>query len=235
MDTVILSRLKARLKLLTPSNAKIVKGMSKGYVTVGLHLAPADLSGYNTCPAATSECKAMCLNLSGMGYYPAVQNARIAKTRRFFEDRKGFVSALTKEIGVAGEVIAEAGYIPAFRLNLTSDIRWELHGVPQQFPNLTFYDYTKLTNRKDVPANYHLTFSFSGHNLEACKLALANGMSVAVPFRVAPTTWLGYPVVDGDEDDLRFLGDGPRIVALKPKGRLRNEPTSVFLGDNHAG
>ena len=59
-------------------------------------------------------------------------------------------------------------------------------------------------------------------------------MSVAVPFlNTPPAVWLDHKVVDGDADDLRFLGDGPCIVALKAKGRLRNDPTSVFLGDNH--
>ena len=39
-----------------------------------------------------------------------------------------------------------------------------------------------------------------------------------------PDTWGGYPVVDGDETDLRFLDPkGGHIVALFPKGKARKD------------
>jgi hypothetical protein len=128
----------------------------------------------------------------------------------------------------------EAGFEPIVRLNGTSDIRWENEGIMQDFPHEQFYDYTKIANRKNLPPNYHLTFSFSGNNLKECREALANGMSVAVPFlKGLPAKWLGYPVVDGDVDDLRFLQSAACVVGLKAKGPLRKLPQSPFLGDNH--
>ena len=39
--------------LLTRGNPKVLKGESQGYLTFILHLAPASLSGYNTCASAT--------------------------------------------------------------------------------------------------------------------------------------------------------------------------------------
>ena len=55
------------IKLLSVGNPKILKGMKQGYMTYILHLAPADVSGYNTCPKATAGCKAACLNTAGRG------------------------------------------------------------------------------------------------------------------------------------------------------------------------
>ena len=55
------------MKLLSVGNPKTLKGESVGYLTFILHLAPASLSGYNTCPKATEGCKAACLNTAGRG------------------------------------------------------------------------------------------------------------------------------------------------------------------------
>ena len=104
------------------------------------------------------------------------------------------------------------------------------------FPNIQFYDYTKIANRKckDIP-NYHLTWSYSNANADYAKLldkALEQGMNAAVVFRsnfiqVKPKcwhTWKGYPVIDGDQDDLRFLDPrGGHIVALYAKGAAKKD------------
>ena len=76
------------MKLLTTGNPKLMKGEKKGYLSFVLHLAPADLSGYNVCPMASDGCRAACLNTAGRGgiFKPgtttnAIQDARIRKTR----------------------------------------------------------------------------------------------------------------------------------------------------------
>jgi len=46
-----------------------------------------------------------------------------------------------------------------------------------------FYDYTKLPNRRNLPPNYHLTFSRSESNEHYVPMAFDNGMNVAVVFR----------------------------------------------------
>lgn len=234
MDNRTLYQLKRGVELLTVGNPKTMKGTGKGYATAILHLAPAWQSGYNTCPAHSKECAAACLNTSGRGAMANVQAARLRRTKLFFEDRPLFMQHLHLDIVRFSLNAERLGFVPVFRLNGTSDIRWERHGVPQKYPALQFYDYFKVPNRKGVPPNYHLTFSFSGNNLEACRQALANGMSVAVPFMKRPETWLGYPVVDGDDDDTRFLDAKGVVIALKPKGKLRKDLTSAFLGDNAA-
>lgn len=218
--------------LLTLGNPKLAKSFNQWYLTAGLHLSPAWESGRNTCANHTLECAAACLHFAGRGRTQKVQKARLRRTNLFFEDRPAFLAQLHAEIKRAVARAAAQSFELAIRLNLTSDIRWELLGVPQAFPDVQFYDYTKLHNRRSLPPNYHLTYSFSGHNLAKCLEWLAAGRNVAVPFLKMPTTWQGYPVVDGDEHDLRFLDQTPSVVGLKAKGLLRRQPTSPFLGDN---
>ena len=67
--------------------------------------------------------------------------------------------------------------------------------------------------------NYDLTFSYSGHNWEASKQMLDNGLGrVAMVFdKSIPETYEGYKVVDGDNSDLRHYDDWGVIVGLKFK------------------
>ena len=51
----------------------------------------------------------------------SVQDARVKKTRRFFEDRDGFISQLYKEIKSSVKSAAKKQIDSCFRLNLTSD------------------------------------------------------------------------------------------------------------------
>jgi hypothetical protein len=250
-------------KLLTTGNPKIEKGTGRGYLTFILHLAPADLSGWNVCPMATEGCKAACLNTAGRGGMMAgvarltldmlqagkvntIQAARIRKTRRFFQDREGFMTDLAKEIDKAVRYAEKRGLVPVFRLNGTSDIRWErvpvsvgegmarvtFANVMALFPHATFYDYTKIANRRDLPSNYHLTFSLAENNDPQAFAALANGLNVAVVFRTKaqPESFMGVPVFCGDESDLRFLDPRGVVVGLYAKGNAKADTTG-FVRD----
>lgn len=248
--------------LLTIGNPKTEKGEKLGYWTAVLHLAPADLSGHNVCPTATAGCKAACLNTAGRGGMMAgvarltyadvaagkvnhIQTARIKRTRLLFAARTGFLHQLHKEITAFVRKARAAGFTPAIRLNATSDIRWEAaafhymgKSMMEHFPDVQFYDYTKLWNRRNLPANYHLTFSLADGNADKAALALANGINVAAVFRTQADVadairggFMGRPVVDGDETDLRFLDPkGGVIVALYAKGNAKADTTG-FVQD----
>lgn len=223
------------MKLLTTSNPKLMKGQSLGYMSFVMHLAPSTLSGYNTCPMASAGCASACLNTAGRGRFTATQEARIRKTKWFFNDRDTFMAQLVKDIEAAIRKAARENMTPVFRLNGTSDIRWEtvpvVGGFPNimsVFPNVQFYDYTKLTNRRDIPANYHLTFSRSESNDSFVSAAVGAGMNVAVVFDTLPQTYLGRPVIDGTETDLRFLDSEGVIVGLLAKGKGKRD-TSGFV------
>jgi hypothetical protein len=236
------------MNLLSVGNPKTLKGESVGYFTNILHLAPAKLSGYETCAKRTAGCTAACLNLAGRGGMfkkgentNVIQKARIRKTVEFFINRDVFMAKLVKDIKLAIVQAGKKGYIPVFRLNGTSDLAWEKYSVEVDgveyanifaaFPNVQFYDYTKILGRKikDI-ANYHLTFSAADGNDADVIKAIEQGYNVAVVFGIKktvamPETYLGRPVFNGDESDLRFLDPKGVIVGLYAKGKAKKDTT----------
>jgi hypothetical protein len=230
--------------LLTAGNAKIVKGEALGYMTKGIHLAPADLSGYEVCQWRSKGCTFACLNTAGRGQMQRTQDSRIAKTKLFFEQRFDFLTKLSKEITSSIKSATKKGMQAVFRPNLTSDISWEdiinEDGVTifEKHGSTQFYDYTKSFKRMkaflngELPSNYHLTFSCSETNSTVAQLVLSMGGNVAVVFRnQLPQTWKGVEVINGDKSDLRFL-DTPKgvrrsgvVVGLIEKGLAKKDAT----------
>ena len=235
------------MKLLSVGNPKILKGMKQGYMTYILHLAPADVSGYNTCPKATAGCKAACLNTAGRGGMfkrgettNVIQEARKRKTRFFFENRGAFMLQLYLDIKKAIKQAEKKGLIPVFRLNGTSDLAWEKYEVQdnknifEMFPNVQFYDYTKMLNRKvkNIP-NYHLTFSAADGNDKDVRKAIEQGYNIAIVFGIKktlpmPEIYEGLSVFNGDDSDLRFLDPKGVVVGLYAKGKAKKD-TSGFV------
>lgn len=211
------------------ANAKTVKGQKLGYQTGIIYLAPGDLSGHQVCAGASKECLAFCLNTSGMGAFSNVQNGRINKTKKLFENREKFIAQALKELDKACAAAVKSNLVPVFRPNGTSDLPWLAKALHTARPNVQFYDYTKLDRPWErVSENYHLTYSFSGDNMEKCLEALKHGVNVAVVFDKLPKTHWGYPVVNGDETDLRFLDAKGVIVGLKAKGKARNKKSEFI-------
>lgn len=228
------------MKLLSIGNTKTLKGQKMGYMTFILHLAPSTVSGYNTCPMASEGCSAACLNTAGRGKFDNTQNARIRKTVWYFERRNSFMIELTKDIRAAIRKAEREGFIPVFRLNGTSDIRWEnesvggFRNIMEMFPTVQFYDYTKLHNRRDLPSNYHLTFSRSESNDSKIAEVLRNNINVAVVFdtkkgKELPMSFMGATVVDGDDTDLRFLDPKGVIVGLRGKGDAKKDDSGFVI------
>ncbi len=221
------------MKLLSTANPKIQKGTKLGYLSFILHLAPATLSGRETCPKRTAGCTAACLNTAGRGGMfrkgedtNMIQQARIRKTKMFFEAREAFMAQLEKDIKLGIKQAAKLGLTPVFRLNGTSDLAWEKYGIIEKFPGVQFYDYTKVLGRKvaHLP-NYHLTFSAADGNDADVARAVAQGMNVAAVFDRLPAEYMGRPVINADETDLRFLDPKGVIAGLKAKGRAKKDNT----------
>jgi hypothetical protein len=223
------------MTLLTTNNTKLLKGNGRGYMSFVLHLSPADSSGTEVCPKRSPGCTAACLNTAGRGMMHRVQAGRLRKTRLYLEDREGFMDQLVWDIKASIRRAERNDAIPCFRLNGTSDVPWERvriggKNVFQLFPDVQFYDYSKLHNRKvGQYKNYHLTFSRSENNDKDVAKAIAAGMNVAVVFRELPETYMGLPVISGDEDDLRFLDPPNHIVGLKTKGRARKDASGFVV------
>jgi len=220
------------------TNAKTVKGQKRGFMTGILYLAPDRLSGLiNVCVHASDGCRQTCLYSAGRGAFTSVQKARIAKTAHYVKDRQAFLATLTENVASVIRKAKAKRMHPVIRLNGTSDIGWERYSVIQAFKTTRFYDYTKNYDRMlafldgKLPSNYSLTFSRSEANESQCLEVLKRGGNVAVVFRKSlPTHWHGYPVINGDENDLRFLDPKGVVVGLTAKGKAKTDTTGFVVG-----
>jgi hypothetical protein len=219
------------------SDAKTIKGAKLGFLTGILYLAPSDLSGFQVCSMAKlAGCEAACLYTAGRGAFTSIQKARIAKTKRFFNEREAFMLDIEYSIKALVRKAAKLNLIPLVRLNGTSDIAWEnipfkeFKNIFEAFPDVQFYDYTKIPTRKNIPANYDLTFSYSGVKSfhKAIKKASINDKlaRIAVVFDKPenfPNEFLGKKVLIGDNSDVRHLDSKNSIVALYAKGKAKKD------------
>ena len=217
--------------MFTNGNPKTDKNLKienlKKYWIKRLNLAPASISGFNTCASASKGCREACLHEAGNPVFmPQKTLGRVNRTQLYFKDRAKFLYMITKEIRNHEINCKKHGLKPVIRLNTTSDIMFEKQkfSFMQNFPNVQFYDYTKHFNRMikylrgELPANYHLTFSRNEENDTQSTQVLKAGGNVAVVFRnKLPETYKGYKVISGDDHDLRFLDDKNVVVGLKEK------------------
>ena len=222
------------MKLLCIQNAKTVKGQKKGYLTGVLYLASSDESGYQVCPMAKKAgCEGPCLDFAGRGKFERTRKSRIRKTRLLFEDRALFLALLRKDIKALIRKAERENLIPCVRLNGTSDLVWS--EIIKEFPNVQFYDYTKIELRlwtwsTSFLPNYHVTLSAGKQTSDGqIRDILIHGNNVAMVFR---NKYKGdkiqingeyHQVVDGDETDLRFLDPRGVVVALTAKGKARKD------------
>ena len=224
------------------NNAKTIKSDKGGeWLTAILYLAPADtVDGINVCPMAElAGCKDACLYTAGRGAFNNVQQARISKTIAFRDDRDQFMRDIAADILTAKRKAHKLGVRLAVRLNGTSDIAWEniqvsntggnFQNIMSMFPDVQFYDYTKLPGRK-TPTNYHLTVSYSGANPKYATKVHRSGHNVAVVFASdRPARFIGRPTLDGDANDLRFLDSPGHVVALTAKGKAKRDRTGFVV------
>ncbi len=214
-------------------DAKTVKGTDQGFLTGILYLAPYNLSGVvNVCVNASPGCIASCLFTAGLAsVHSSINVGRIAKTRYMVADPVAFRESLAYDIARLERKAMKRGLVPAVRINGTSDLPKLAREMALRFPNVQFYDYTKLGKAwlRELP-NYSLTFSHSELNLSDCLQALAHGVNVAVVFGLKkgtamPETWHGYRVVNGDESDLRFIDPKGCVIGLYAKGQAKHDTT----------
>jgi Gene product 88 len=221
-------------------NPKLAKSnrSGAGYRTWGLSLAPAMESGFNLCSSSTPGCRAACLYRQGHGrLFPTIAAARIARAVAFKEHRDWFERSLVYELGRITRKADAEGYRVAVRLNVVSDVMWEREfpALFWLFRDVQFYDYTKHAKRMfrfladELPLNYSLTYSMNENDTHA-RTVLAAGGTVAIVFRGRlPKAWCGFPVVDGDQNDLRFLDPTGVVVGLSAKGSAKSDTTGFVV------
>jgi len=223
------------------NNAKTIKGDGSEYVTAIRYLKPfkSMFKGkvHNLCAMAEkAQCHVGCLNTAGRGAINAVQRGRERKTMWLLSDPIGFYDALNNDIATFIRRQLRNGITPCIRLGGTDD-KGDAMKLAPSYPDAQFYDYTKVVKRayQDLPANYHITLSYSEADMDyadqVCQAVLDTGVNMAVVFRdKLPDTFRGLPVIDGDKDDLRFLDPKGVVVGLIAKGKAKKD-TSGFVID----
>ena len=221
------------MKLLntTNSNTKIAKTqkMSEAIRVASMSLMPHPL----ICAGSKAAgCFEDCLKSSGRGVFESVAKSRQNKTWFWLNDQAGFLTQLAAELHNFEKLCARQNVAGWVRLNTISDIDWENYGIPQAFPNLNFYDYSKRVNRfKNLPDNYRLILSYSGRRQYAKTVAARPaGAPMAVVFGGdgLPEYWNGERVIDGDVSDLINLASGC-IVGLRAKGKAKTNDNDFVV------
>lgn len=228
-----LSTLNSKLNLLSVgTNSKTLKSdtLDNSFTAI-MYLAPATISGYEVCPNRSKGCTEACLFTAGRGKMTNVQNARIRKTKLFFENKPEFLKLLFDDLSLFLSFCKQENKTPYVRLNGTSDIDWENHIDMTQYPDITFYDYTKRTDRdfSALPPNYHLTFSHDERTSVQQIKDLIPVINIAVVFDALPETWCGYEVINGDLTDLRVKDKKNVIVGLKAKGNAKKDESGFVV------
>jgi hypothetical protein len=241
ISQTILDGIKNRINkpLLTKASAsaKLSKNDVQSYI---LYLAPANQNnfGINICPKASEGCTKACLFTAGRGKFNNVKTARIEKTDFMLFYPAKFYKKLAAEI-MYNSTLAFNQKI-AFRLNGTSDINHykqlkryanlDINTLPN---NVIFYEYTKNLNMaksiKNEFSRVHITFSKSENNWHECLQALEYGFNVAAVFNKLPTSYAGYPVINGDLSDERFNDKLGVIVGLKAKGDAKKDNSGFLI------
>lgn len=228
------------------TSSKLMKNQKvNGHYTYIIYLAPADTSGFNVCSHSTPECRIGCLATSGRAaieiysHGNRIQSSRIKKTLFYKENPELFLRTIAWEIANAYNKAIRDGFHFSVRLNGTSDIDYvnlRVYGLNifEMFPRVTFYDYTKNYFKfNNLPSNYHLTYSYSGRNSAQCEDLLKRGINVAMVFNLnkkdkIPSSFAGYPVIDGDITDLRVDEAKGIIVGLHWK-KIANKEHNDFV------
>ena len=222
------------------NSAKIIKGDSEEYVTAIMYLKPYKTvfkgKVHNLCAMADkAKCHEGCLNTAGRGQMGVVQRGRERKTQLYFSDRIGFMDELLNDLTTFSRRQRKKNIQPCVRLDGTSDTGMGAKVAPQ-FPEIQFYDYTKVIKRayQDRPSNYHITLSYSEADPDYAEQVLTavreTGTNAAVVFRdKLPKTFKGLRVIDGDKDDLRFLDPQGVIVGLKAKGKAKQDKSGFVI------
>lgn len=216
------------------------------YINYGLELIPAvllssfsrskKLKTSNFCPNYTNDCLLNCLYFSGFQanimFHDSIFNGQLSPTMKkrirrsvlFLLDPKFFYQILHSEIKYLFELNWYKKKTPYFRLNVFSDIDFRPF-IQSLSPIYSFYDYTKDWKRASL-LNYDLTFSASEKTSDSEILEkLSSKENVAIIFdrKALPSEHLGYPVIDGDITDNRYLDKKGVVIGLRRKTTLKRK------------
>ena len=218
-------------------NTKVAKTGNKQSALGKVRMASLSMMPHITiCPGSKAAgCMAGCLTGAGLAaVYKSVNQARQARTDYWTADQSGFLEQLRRELTNFDKLCRKQSVQGVVRLNVLSDIAYEQHHIPQSFPDLFFYDYTKRAARLGkTPDNYRLMFSYSGRPQYRKQVLQArchdNPIAVVFSNGEFPETFLNRPVVDGDQSDLWNVQAGKVVVGLKAKGPAKDDHSGFVV------
>ena len=217
----------------------------QGIETTGMALAPSsETRGFKTCPNSAS-CRDACLGFKAGQYYQGgvdggPQTASRKRTQALLDHPDAYGVQMYEEIAAARRTAIKNGNILGVRMNVLSDVDPKVYkSLIEAFPDVWFYDYTKMNYRPIAP-NHHVTYSSTGvsnkdvtnlnQNWSRMRAKLETGDNVAMAFTdkksipkfvMDEETGKIYRTVDGVGTDFRpsdlMETDGKEgvIVALK--------------------
>jgi hypothetical protein len=204
------------------SSSKVEKGLKKEIDTIILYLSASKNAGFDICKFASEFCRKVCLVESGRASMEqnngSIHIARLVKTWLVKFAPSVSDKLILWEIDKAVKRKEKSGREFVVRLNGTSDLNFS-HLIVQR-PNVQFYDYTKKPSVSKLK-NHHLTFSFSGDNMQQVFKMVNQGLNIAVPvmagdFKESLKLSNCY---NGDETDLRsYDKEQGKLCLLKIKG-----------------
>lgn len=210
----------------TKSNLKVKKSDTDAgdeYRFASLSLYP---NNFLCAGAKAARCMDTCISESGMAkVFPSVNQSRKRKSEFLMTDPEGFLKQLRRELTNFSKLCDKQGKQGVVRLNVFSDVMWEYFNIPQSYPELQFYDYTKIVHRLDrTPDNYRLMFSYSNapQYQRQVQAYLDGGykapMAVVFKHNKFPSTFMGKTVIDGDKSDWQNVQAQNCVVGLVYKG-----------------
>ena len=241
--------LEGRRSIITRSQTKLSKANGSEWINRGLTLSPANeasdyfVGKFNHCPFATVSCIFACVgSATGQGALPSSKIARIGRTLAMHHNFDAWFSLLrseiNKELAKCMRLEKKTGkkHKLAFRTNVASDNVTLADDLCNSFPDsapIEFYDYTVIP--KAVGSSYvQRVYSRKENNHDQCLEILESGYGIAVVFVGAiPARWNGYPVIDGDVNDLWFTRapeHGGFVVGLKVKGSNKQKQACINSG-----
>ena len=235
----------------------------RGVETTGLSLYHAYKEAKISICAKSASCVDNCLATTSGGnraYGGGADKDALKGPRRvhfmqnqaFIRDPEVFIAKMDDEVGKAWAAAQKNGNQLGIRLNVLSDVPPTVYeDLIKKYPDVQFYDYTKLHSNKPIALNHHLTYSSTGtsnpelgvinlhQNWRHMTKKLDEGHNVAMPFTVGANEPLPkfvkdmksgktYKVIDGDVHDYRPADDWG-----KPEGAdgyivgLRNKDQSL--------
>lgn len=234
------------IKELTAGGDSNPKTALNSVETIGLSMAPHDLSGLGSLCSMATTCIHTCLDETGKGPISNTKIARIARAVLWIAARDWCVQKLKREIASA-RAGSDADVV-GIRPNMFSDNVYEKTSdlIDTMPKGVIAYDYTKIPRRFRgtrggwVRENYRLTYSYDGtaESAHAADWILETGANVSVVFydencgpatgryaanQKLPKTWTNpisgkvYRVIDGTASDWRPDDPDGVIVGLKLK------------------